>query len=266
MRTAFLFWVFAIFLGSFIHQNLNEVSAATPSEPTDPLSRLVGSAKEVIGDTLFVKADIYFHGGVMHGHPHDESAETLETEGVFHEAKQRPEEAPGDWIAKINREIQTHTLMHLSKEKRKEMLPFFALSTALDPRNVEAVLTAAYWLEHEFGKTEDAIELLKKGVRDNPSSWETENALGRLYFRQKKDWTLAEWHLREAVRKSESGKIENFERVQISYYLGETYLALGKKNEALGAYRNASRYFDGKTTLFLQSVILNKIKELSAAV
>ena len=71
--------------------------------------------------------------------------------------------------------------MHLSDEKKIEMLPFFALSTKLDPRNIEAVLTAAYWLDTRFDKTAEAVKTLKKGVEDNPDSWEIENALAGIY-------------------------------------------------------------------------------------
>ncbi len=257
---AFLFWLGAVFLGFIIQQNLNLDDAA--AEPVDPLSRFVGSAKEAFGDTLFLKADVYFHGGVLHEHHHDDSSEALEKEGVFHEEKEPAEEMPKDWIAKINHKIQVHELMHLNKDKRKEMLPFFAMATTLDPHNVEAVLTTAYWLYSEFGKPEDAANLLKKGIRDNPSSWEMENALAR-FFERKKEWASAEEHFRKALEKTSSGKIENFERVDMNYRLAETRLKLGKKREALEAYREASRYFDNKTTPFLQSVILRNIKELS---
>lgn len=261
----FFFWILALFLGMSLHQNLGEGSSVPSPELQDPLSRLLGSAKEVFGDTLFVKADVYLHGGVMHERHHDDSAEAMEKEGIFREASGHLQTEPEDWVAKINNKIQAHELMHLSKEKRKEMLPFFALSTALDPYNVEAVLTSAYWLDHEFGKTEDALELLKKGALDNPSSWEIESALGRFYFQQK-DPSLAERHWIEAVRKSHSIKIKNFERVDMFYHLGETKLILGKKTEALEAYQSAESYFDEKTTPFLQSLILGKIKELSGTV
>ncbi len=260
--SAFFLWLLAVFLSMWTDQKLYQVSASVPAEFVDPLSRFVGSAKEAFGDSLFLKADAYFHGGLTHERHHDDSAESLDKEGVFHEAKELSEQAPRDWIEKINHEIGAHELMHLSQKNRKEMLPFFAMSTTLDPHNIEAVLTTAYWLEREFSKPEDATELLEKSIHDNPYSWEIESALGRLYFRQKKEWLLAEQHLRQALQKLGSGKIENFERVDIYYHLGQTRLVLGKKLEALEAYRQARRFFDEKTTPFLQALILGKIKEL----
>ena len=252
---ALLLWIPAVFLSVTISQNFSQTSE-------DPLSNFLGSAKEAFGDTLFLKADAYFHGGVIEKKHHDETAESIEKEGTITDAKETAGEAPQDWIAGVNREVQVHEIRHLTKEKRKEMLPFFAIATALDPRNVDAVLTTAYWLENEFGKTADAADVLKKGLSDNPDSWEIENALGRLSFRQK-NRVFAAAHLREAVRKSVSVKMEPYERVDLQYHLAEAVLAAGDKEEALAAYREASRFFDGKTTPFLRSTILEKIKELS---
>ena len=250
---AFLLWGAAVTLALLIQQDLGASSV-------DPLSRFLGSAKEAVGDTLFLKADVYFHGGVRHEDHHDETAEALEKEGVIHEDAAPAEAAPKDWIEKMNRRIQVHEIVHLSKENRKEMLPFFAMAAALDPRNVEAVLTAAYWLDSEFGKSADALEVLKKGLRDNPGSWEIENALGRFYFRTR-EWAPAEQHLRQAAERSGPAPLENYTRVDLYYHLAEACAALGKKAEALQAYRVAERFFDGKTTLFLRSAILDKIRQ-----
>ena len=234
-----------------------------PAGPVDPLSRFLGSAKEAFGDTLFLKADVYFHGGVMDEAHHDETAEALEKEGAIEDGEGHGETAPKDWIAKINRQVQVHEVVHLSKEKRKEMLPFFAMATALDPRNVEAVLTSAYWLDKEFGKTGDALKVLEKGLRDNPDSWEIENALGRFYFRRE-EWAKAGRHLREALGKPSFQKAEDYEHVDLYYHLAGARLQLGKKEEALQAYLEARRFFGDKTAPFLRTQIEDKIKELSA--
>ena len=171
-------------------------------------------------------------------------------------------EKPADWIAAINSAIQTHDEIHLAKDKRKEMLPFFALATAMDPYNMEAVLTTAHWLEKEFDKPGDAVRLLEKGVVDNPASWEIENALGRYYVRRK-DHVFAERHLREAIRKLGTGPAQPYERMTLYYTLAESCLAQGKKAQALEAYRESTHFFDEKTTAFLPLAIRAKIKELS---
>ena len=245
---------------------LDAVGAGLPAgaASADPLSRVIGSAREAVGDTLFIKADEYFHGGVMHEHHRDESAADLAREGVFRK-EGREHEARGDWISEVDHAIHAHELMHLTKEKRQEMLPFFKWATSLDPYNVEAVLTAAYWLDREFGKMPEAAALLEKGVRDNPDSWELEHALAKMLSRDASGAGAAEPHFREALRKSAQKPLEDFERVSLEFDRAENLAALGRRDEALAAYERAARYFDSKTTEHLQSVIRDKIKQLSGA-
>ena len=188
-----------------------------PAPPSDPLSRLVGSAKEVFGDTLFLKADSYFHGGAEHENHHDDTAAQVEKEGEL-EGKT---EVPQDWIARINHEVGANDLVHLAKDKRREMLPFFALSTSLDPYNVEAILTTAFWLEREFEKPGDALQVLKKGAQDNPDSWEIENALGRFYMKRS-DNASAHQHFQAALQKAGNVSMEDFEREALHRYLEKT--------------------------------------------
>ena len=180
----------------------------------DPLTRLVGSAKEAVGDTLFLKADEYFHGGVEDEEHHDENVRDIKREGLLENKEQRE---PSDWIDRINRQVHAHELRYLTSGRRKEMLPFFAWGTSLDPHNVEAILTSAYWLDSEFGKTAEAADLLERGIRDNVDSWELEQALAKIYGRDKATWDRAYTHYRAALQKSSDKKLENFERLQLSH-------------------------------------------------
>jgi len=169
----------------------------------DALFRFVGSAKEAIGDTLFLKADSYYHGGAeMH---YEETHEDLEKEGHVEHAEEehaRAEEAASDWIAGINHKIKSYEHYHLAKMEQKEMLPFFALATSLDPHNVEAILTAAYWLDSHLGKTDAAIETLLKGEKSNPDAWEIDDSLAKIYSK-KKDYRIAEQFCLTAIQKAE---------------------------------------------------------------
>lgn len=237
------------------------LGALRPSgETSDPLSRLVGSSKEAFGDTLFIKADEYFHGGVMHDHHEDESATDLAREGVLEEGAPEGHDHE-DWIARMNHAVHAHELMHLKKEDRKEMLPFFYSAVTLDPHNVEALLTTAHWLDREFGGTAEARALLEKGIRDNPDSWELEAGLAKIQSRAG-ERTAAAGHWRAAVEKAGRSGPEDFERVTLYHDLGESEEGMGRPGAALDAYEKASRYFDDKTAPYLRSVIEEKIKQL----
>ncbi len=142
---AFALWMAAVFLAVLILRDPAQAAVAAG----DPLSRFLGSAKEAVGDTLFLKADAYFHGGVIEKDHHDETPEELRREGLLAPATPHIE-TPKDWIVAVNREVHVSEIAHLTKQGRKEMLPFFSMAATLDPTNVEAVLTTAYWFENEF--------------------------------------------------------------------------------------------------------------------
>ena len=169
----------------------------------DALSRFVGSAKEAIGDTLFLKVDSYYHGGAeMH---YEETHDELEKEGRVEHAEEehaQAEKASSDWIADINHKIRSYEHYHLVKTDQKEMLPFLSLATSLDPHNIEAILTTAYWLDSHLGKADAAIETLRKGEKSNPDAWEIDDSFSKIYFK-KKDYRTAEQFCLTAIQKAE---------------------------------------------------------------
>ena len=195
-----LWLVLAGFLSFTIDRQLHSSQEAFDLQ--DTLSRFLGSAKEAVGDALFLKADSYYHGGSeMH---YEETHEELEKEGaVEHEEEEhaRAEEASSDWIAGVNHKIRSYEHTHLARTDQKEMLPFLALATSLDPHNVEAILTTAYWLDVHMGKTDAAIETLRKGGKSNPDAWEIDDGLAKIYFK-KKDYRMAEQFYLTAIQKA----------------------------------------------------------------
>lgn len=227
----------------------------------DPLYRLLGSAKEAIGDTLFLKADTYYHGGVAASF--EESADTHEKEGPIGEEPLRDKAAPTDWIAVVNSQVRSTRHYHLTQKEQKEMLPFFAMATSLDPHNIEAILTTAYWLDTHFNKTREAIEVLKKGLRDNPGSWEIDRDLAGLYLRRRRDYAAGEHHYREVIRKL-SGQVGEWHALlHAQYFVGESCLQQNKKDEALEAYRNALALYGEGEADALKEKIHRRIEELS---
>ena len=239
---------------------------ASASGAIDPLETMLGSSKEIIGDMMFLKADEYFHGGVIEKFS-ERPESTLQAGRIDsvqenHEPGDEVPEPPTDWIAGINARVRSHEHLHLSREKRKEMLPFFALSTALDPHHIEAILATAYWLETEFGKIDEAIQALKKGILDNPGSWQLEDHLAGIYFNAKKDYPESEKHYREALRKAQGKELQYFEWVEMYYYLAESCVRESKKQEAFANYQNALGLVQGRG-LELEKTIREKIKAFS---
>lgn len=246
--------ILAGFLAYFIERTL-----PPPTATNDPLSRILGSAKEIIGDSLYLKADVYFHGGAEHHE--EERSGGLREEGFIAEEHEEEHKAQGgmtaadDWIRRINRQVHFEKHYHLTKEEQKEMLPFFAWSIELDPHNVEAILTTAFWLDYSFEKADDAIRVLENGVRDNPDAWEPEYRLGVLLFKKKKDYPSAEAHMRQALKKAHPEEITGDLMVDVYFYVGEACREQGKNAEAAEAYHRALSTLNVSKAAALKKII-----------
>lgn len=227
----------------------------------DPLSRFVGSAAEGVGDTLFLKADEYYHGGIEDEHHEDKTEDDLLRGGHLDEGRTHNEEPTG-WIDRLRHGIEVHDLRHLEKEERAEMLPFFAAAAALDPHNVEAILTASYWLERQFGKTEEAGALLEKAVRDNSQDWQVWNALAR--YRERRQASAADLEALYAKADALAGEVSGPDRAELLFRLAEARVKLGRKEDAIRDLEKALDRSDASVTDFFRGKISDRIKELRA--
>lgn len=227
------------------------------------LYRFIGSAKEGIGDALFLKADQYFHGGVDHHFEHDEGE--MEKEGFIESEAEHAHgeiEEDGDWIGKINRQVGVHDHYHLKAHEAKEMLPFLALSVNLDPYHVDAVLTTAYWLGKRFGKIDAAIEVLIEGRKNNPESWEIDADLANYYYEFKHNYLWSAHHYEAAISKSSDQEVPRLKRIEVYYKLAESYSRLARKKEAYETYRSALDLFLPDESTPLRRVIAEKMARL----
>lgn len=233
------------------------------TQSKDPLYLLLGSVKEVIGDTFFLKASSYFHGGVDTNLIQHEDSLGDEAHGGEERAHETFKKVYTDWVYKINSRVKVLEHRHLEGEEVKEILPLFKMSVALDPYNVSAILTTAYWLKANFGKTSDATEILKQGVKDNPDDWEISYRLGLSYFKDEKKFSESAVYLEKAVKKMNSENSGVTDRRAAYYYLAESYFDQGLRAPALEAYKKALTYFGETVNLSVRSRIIDRIKRLS---
>ena len=256
----FLLLLSAGSLSFYISNHL--LGSDTPAQ--DTLYQWIGSAKEAIGDTLFLKADSYYHGGVTLNFKEDHDHLNREGE-IEKEEGEHQENTFTDWVTQINQKIQSTQHYHLTQDQQKEMLPFLKWATNLDPYNVNALLTTAYWLESHFNKVEDAIELLQEGRRNNPLSWEIDYQLGLLYFNCKHDYALSDAYFLETIKKigeKEREGVEKHTLIDSYYHLAESYEHQGKKNDALQVYQQLLSFYKPEETIPLKKIIVDKIKSL----
>jgi tetratricopeptide (TPR) repeat protein len=116
---------------------------------------------------------------------------------------------PKGWIDSFGRHFYPSTHSHLDKPgEAKEILPWLRLSAELDPKRVETYTLGAYWMRRKLGKTAEAEEFLREGLRANPKSYEILFELGLLYYEDRHDpvrarnlWeaALRRWHEEDAA-------------------------------------------------------------------
>jgi len=258
------FLIFLAFLSFKIEILFKDPKLQT--HPKDPLYRLIGSVKEVFGDTVFMKADSYFHGGVNtellkeyreHAHESGAHRDDEEDERAF-------KRTFTDWIYRINSRIKITEHKHLKGDESKEILPFLILSVKLDPYNIPAILTTAHWIDKNFNKTDEAINLLKEGAQNNPESWEIFYQLGLVYFQRKNDVKNCIHSLEEALGLMDDKVASGIDRRLAWYTLGEAYSKENSNKKALAAYKKALELFSADENLPLRSIIFQKIQSLSS--
>ena len=220
-------WVFTGSTAFFLSQRLDGTGMGSHSSSV--MFRLIGSAKEVVGDTMYRKADQYHHGGVSDRFEllFSEDADTGKSHLRGHDPSEpflEPEAWPDNWIRRVNRRIKVYSHRHLEKEDEKaEVLPFLFLATRLNPHHIEAILTEAYWLGRHLGKVDQAIGTLQRGIRNNPNAWVLDYELGKIYFHLRSDYAQGLIHLENAIRKSSLAPLDDFEMgvVEDVHFLAE---------------------------------------------
>jgi tetratricopeptide (TPR) repeat protein len=136
------------------------------SEGESVAGRLLGASRTAFGDSFFSEADDYFHLGVGH----------LQTKAFTNSVIQR-------WADSIR--PMGH--VHAQGEGLKEIMPWLRLSTEMDPHNVDAYLTTAYWLGEGLRRGDLAMNVLLEAQRENPRDYRVLSARAQLFFRQRDD-------------------------------------------------------------------------------
>jgi tetratricopeptide (TPR) repeat protein len=165
-----LFWLLVVILlcwGScfVLACRLTSPEMESASEVDSVLGRLLGASRVALGQSLYLEADNYFHQGVKH---------TQKT--AFTDFFQR-------WDSIIAPQLHMHT----AGTSIYELMPWFRFATEMDPHNVEAYLTAAYWLGNEGGRPDLAEKILMEGQQNNPRDYRILQEKGRLLLREHKD-------------------------------------------------------------------------------
>lgn len=159
-------WAAAFSLACELHAY--PLMPALVGEPV--ISRLLGSSRSAFSEDSILRADEYFHRGIGHVHPRAITNDLLQA-----------------WM----RDIRPHGHVHTEGAELRQIMPWLSLSIRLDPHNVDAYLTTAYWLRTALGSVEQADRLLVEAQRNNPGDYRVLNERARLCFGRADDATAA---------------------------------------------------------------------------
>ncbi len=230
------------------------------------IEAVFGEGRRLFANHFFVQADVYFHSGFypsifdqqakpkdrehLSGGGEEQGSEHQHTANCQHEAgevdpesehyKEMDKGKPRDWVEAFGRRFTVNTHKHLSGGNEREMLPWLRLSAELDPQRLETYTVAAYWLAN-IGKTQEAEDFLRLGLRNNPDSYEILFELAQLLERAKKDDFRARNLLNLAMSKWERQEAGKKEPDKMG--LEKILVHLAKIEERAGNYDLAVKYF-----------------------
>jgi hypothetical protein len=226
-------------------------------------SLLLGDSSRIFANSFFVKADAYYHSGyyptIFDNNSAFQTPHVAEDTGAVN-SKNHGEEtsfmgAPRDWIDAFGRHFIPNRHTHLDEggptddlstsDNVREILPWLKLSAELDPENVQTYTVTAYWLRR-MHKDQEAEQVLREGLRNNPLSYEILFELGRLYHENYHDtdrargvWQLAARYWRELDPQDQNENKLIFE--QIATHLGQLENDAGNWQQALEWYQAAKK-------------------------
>jgi tetratricopeptide (TPR) repeat protein len=179
-----------------------------------PLLALLGDGRRLFANQFFTMADVYFHSGFYptifdarkkEGPTHLDVASHEEPGGAKPVHKELDDEsfmgAPKDWIEKLGRNFIPTVHTHLSGVNAREILPWLKLSAEMDPKRIDTYVTASYWLRTSLNQPKEAEQFLREGLSSNPDSYEILLELGRVYFYDKKEPSVARNIWEQALQK-----------------------------------------------------------------
>lgn len=112
------------------------------------------------------------------------------------------------------------------------MMPFYRLTTMLDPNFIRAYVNGAWWLAHQFHNPDSALEYLAEGLGYNPNHHELLYAAGLVYFSHLNNYPVAIRYFEKALEQEIDDLDEKEEMVR---YLAFAYEKNEQYHEAIEA-------------------------------
>jgi tetratricopeptide (TPR) repeat protein len=128
---------------------------------TSVAERWLGASRVALGNSFFEEADNYFHKGV--GHVQQKAFSN-------------------DLFQMLKAEIEPSVHVHPEGVEVSEIMPWLRFTTEMDPNNVDAYLTTAYWLEGSIRRPDLAEAVLREAQMNNPKDYRVINERAKMLF------------------------------------------------------------------------------------
>lgn len=224
----------------------------------NPLFEALGSAREAAADAIYMRADQYLHAGM--------DANLLNQIRTAGEDPNHPEfTAPSktnDWAMRINRQIKIVEHKHLEGEDAKEILPLLYVSSTLNPQNVDAALTAAYWLEKSTGNAQKSLEVLRHAESVHPDDWRILFAIAQILDAKKKDPAGAIPYYQKTANFLTPQNALPFDWIRVRYAWAEALAATGQNDWAIAIYEEALKLAEQREKTAMPAILRQKIAKL----
>lgn len=124
----------------------------------------------------------------------------------------------------------------------KRMMPFYWLTTQLDPDFVRAYTNGAYWLAFKFNQTSRAMQYLERGLHHNPEAASLYASKAHILFLLQKDYAGAIANYERAIALNPGNtEDEREDFLEWSRFLGRVCLRAGQYDQALQVVYRAKR-------------------------
>lgn len=246
---------------------LRVIQRNDPPQSGGAFTKLLGEGRRLFANQFITMADVYLHSGFYpsifdqrdtkspkaisggsgeeehdehDGHQHDKDGKCLGEDE--HEKAMSFLGQPQNWMDAFIRHFRITEHTHLEKGQEREVLPWLRMAIELDPQKIETYTATAYWLRKKLGRVKDAEQVLREGIRNNPTNPELLFEMGSLYHetyhndnRAANTWRLAlrRWEAQPEDVKNDSTDV-----------LGKIAINFARMEEAAGNLRQSIPYFE----------------------
>ncbi len=246
-----LVWLAATILIAPKIDTYNQVYVSAQTAYDVPVfMRLLGEGKSILSNLSILQADLYFHRGVGHlSGEHEEGLGIISERDEDHDQEEQvlgrkiSGISPFNVLLRASEETDITQHVHLQDDQMEEIIPWLYYSAEIDPHNVLAYTLTGFYLADRLGKVDEGVAFLRKGLMNNPDSWEINAELGRIYYEHRKNYEAAVRFLSKARILLEKSPHDKFQERYVLSFLALSYEALGRREDAIPLYRRLNELF-----------------------